>query len=41
MKYNMSGLAKQVVNGNLIFLYKNQNISAEKYYKLRYELSKK
>ncbi len=37
----MSTLTKKVVNGKVQFLYLGNRISASKYYKLRYELSKK
>ena len=37
----MSKVIKKVVNGKIQFFYNNQRINALRYYKLRYELSKK
>jgi hypothetical protein len=37
----MSKLTKKVVNGKVQFFYKEERITASKYYHLRYELAKK
>lgn len=37
----MLGLTKKVVKGKLVFIYKGKRITPSKYYKLRFELSKR